>query len=145
MLVISSGTPIHGFVVFPESFLTNPVVFFLPCVNRLGHAPSSMYDVVSAKWIRFRSQRGVKVAVPLSLCHTGAERRVGGEQDADRGGMGRESSSQCAHGGWDVHGIETFRNTRGQNDRIQEERRNSGRVSNPQSRQYEYVTGPTVV
>ena len=73
------------------------------------------------------------------------ETTAGGEQDAINGGTGRESSSQSVQSGWDMHVIETFRSRRGQNDGIQEERRNSGWVSNPQSRQYEYVVGPTMV
>ena len=36
-----------------------------------------MYDVLSAKWIRFRSQTGVKVAVPLSLWDTGVKEKLG--------------------------------------------------------------------
>ena len=46
-------------------------------MNLSGHAPSSLYDGLGAKWIRFRSQRGVKVAVPLSLWDTGVKEMLG--------------------------------------------------------------------
>ena len=99
--------------LFSISFLINPFDFFLLCVILPGHAPSSMSDVLSARWIRFRSQTGVKVAVPLSRCDTGAEIRGRGKQDANRGGFGRKRSPQCVQSGWYVHVVETFRNQEG--------------------------------
>ena len=46
-------------------------------MNLSGHAPSSLYDVLGAKWIRFRSQAGVEIAVRLSLCEPGVKEGSG--------------------------------------------------------------------
>ena len=103
-----------------------------------------MSDVLSARWIRFRSQTGVEVAVPLSRCDTGAVTRGGGEQDANRGGFGRESSAQCVQSGWDMHVVETFRTQEGKTIKYSESVETLG-GSRTHSRQYEYVMGRTVV